>query len=146
MQIRELRTGGQLSIHGNVVNVPADVNSTVSSLPRSINESQAIPIKLKRRLSYKHHYQFWNVTPRKVLEVAKYLVKTSEIFQNVEVQENWLDNPNTRGNDILANQSVNEKNSLIIHTQALIVLKYIQIYLKLLFLNLPKDMIIMLSN
>ena len=34
MQVRELPSGGQLSIHGNVVNVPADVNSTVSVLPR----------------------------------------------------------------------------------------------------------------
>ena len=47
MQVRELPSGGQLSIHGNVVNVPADVSTTVSVLPRPINESQTIPIKLK---------------------------------------------------------------------------------------------------
>jgi len=46
MQIRELPRGGQLSIHGNIVNVPSDVNSTVHSLPRPIYESQTIPIKL----------------------------------------------------------------------------------------------------
>ena len=42
-----------------------------------------------------------------MLEAAKYLVKTSELFQNehTEVQENWFDNPGTRGYDILANQS-----------------------------------------
>ena len=57
MQICELPRGGQLSIHGNVVNVPADVSSTVSTLPRPLNESQTIPIKLKRRLNYKHRYQ-----------------------------------------------------------------------------------------
>ena len=41
-----------------------------------------------------------------MLEAAKYLVKTSELFQNehIEVQENWLDSPDTRGNNILANQ------------------------------------------
>ena len=49
MQIRELPTGGRLSIHGNVINVPADVNSTVNVLPRPVNESQTIPLKLKRR-------------------------------------------------------------------------------------------------
>jgi len=38
MQVRELPRGGQLSIHGNVVNVPADANSTVNVLPRPINE------------------------------------------------------------------------------------------------------------
>ena len=31
MQNRELLRGGQLCIHGNVVNAPADVNSTVST-------------------------------------------------------------------------------------------------------------------
>ena len=47
MQIRELPLrGGQLSIQGNIVNVPSDVNSTVHSLPRPIYESQTIPIKL----------------------------------------------------------------------------------------------------
>jgi len=46
----ELPRGGQLSIHGNVVNVPADVNSVVNTLPKPINESQTIPIKLKSKL------------------------------------------------------------------------------------------------
>ena len=75
MEIRELPRGGQLSIHGNAVNVPADVDSNVSTLPRSIDKSQTIPMKLKRRLSYKYHYQlFQNVCPRKVLEAPKYLL------------------------------------------------------------------------
>jgi hypothetical protein len=47
MQVRGLPSGGQLSIHGNVVNVPADVNTNVNVLPRPINESPTIPIKLK---------------------------------------------------------------------------------------------------
>ena len=84
MQLRELPSGGQLSIHGNVVNVPADVNSTVSVLPRPINESQTI--KLKQRLGYKHHNEFQNVRPSKVLEAAQYLVRNCEIFKNEEIQ------------------------------------------------------------
>ena len=91
MQIHELPRGGQLSIHGNVVNVPSDVNSTVQTLPQPISESQTIPIKLKRRLSYKHHYQFPNVRPRKVLDAASYLVNTSDLYKNegIEVQNTW---------------------------------------------------------
>ena len=49
----KLPRGGQLSIHGNVVNVPVDVNSIANTLPRPINESETIPTKLKRKLSYK---------------------------------------------------------------------------------------------
>ena len=100
MQIRELPRGGQLSIHGNIVNVPSDVNSTVHCLPRPINESQTIPIKLKRRLSYKHHYQFQNVRPKKVLDAAKYLVETSDLFKSEgkEVQNVWMDNITSQTN------------------------------------------------
>ncbi len=95
MQVRELPRGGQLSIHGNVVNVPADVNSTVSVLSRPINESQTIPIKLKRRLGYKHHYQFQNVRPSKVLEAAQYdTARTSELFKNegIQVMDSYVPN------------------------------------------------------
>ena len=98
MQIREVPRGGQLSIHGNVVNVPSDVNSTVHTLPRLISESQTIPIKLKRRLSYKHHYQFQNVRPKKVLDAANYLVTTSELFKSegIEVQDTWQNTVTTQ--------------------------------------------------
>ena len=96
MQIRELPRCGQLSIHGNIVNVPSDVNSTVHCLPRLMNESQTIPIKFKRHLSYTHHYQFQNVRPKKVLDAAKYLVDTSDLFKSegIEVQNAWLDTCN----------------------------------------------------
>ena len=93
MQIHELPRGGQLTIHGNIVNVPSDVNSTVHCLPRLMNESQTISIKLKRHLSYKHHYQFQNVRPKKVLDPVKYLVGTSDLFKHegIEVQNSSLD-------------------------------------------------------
>jgi len=83
MQLRELPRGGQLSIHGNIADDPSDVNSTVHCLPRPLNESQTIPIKFKRRLSYKHHYQFQNVRTKRVLDAAKYLVDTSETLLGV---------------------------------------------------------------
>ena len=97
MQIRELPRGGQLSIHGNIVNVPSDVNSTVHCLPRSLSESQTIPIKLKRRLNYKHHYQFQNVRPQRVLDAAKYLVETSDLFKDegIEVQNTFINDINS---------------------------------------------------
>ena len=109
MQIRELPTGGQLSIHGNVINVPADVNSTVNVLPRPVNESQTIPIKRKRRLSYKHYYQFQS----KVLEAAKYLVRTSKLYQNegVQVANSWLDTLN-ENNEMLQFLERNDVESL----------------------------------
>lgn len=51
MQIKEISRSCQLSKHGNVVNVPADVNKTVKVLRRNMNASETIPLKLKRSVS-----------------------------------------------------------------------------------------------
>ena len=48
MQLRELPRGGQFSIHGNVVNVPTNITSTVHLLPRHLSDENSIPLKLKR--------------------------------------------------------------------------------------------------
>ena len=44
--------GGQLKITGNVVNVPADVNSTVNMLPRLPDETGTIKVQLKEMSTY----------------------------------------------------------------------------------------------
>ena len=93
MQIRELPRGGQLPIHGGIVNVPADVSSSVDKLPRLISESETIPVKLKRKLSFKHYYRYESVRPNKVLAAAQYLSQNSLLFQSegVSVDDEWLD-------------------------------------------------------
>ena len=45
--------GRQLKIHGNIVNVPADVTHTVSILSRLQNQTATIKVNLKRMLKYK---------------------------------------------------------------------------------------------
>ena len=59
-----------------------------------LNKSQTIPIKLKRRLGYKHHDQFQNIRPKKVLVVAQYLIHNSETFKNegIQVMDNYVSN------------------------------------------------------
>lgn len=51
---------------------------------------------------------------------------TSELFQNenIEVQENWLDNPDTRAYDALENQSNEWKEFLSSSPQTLVMLKF----------------------
>lgn len=57
MSIRRLsHGGGQFGIKGQVVNVPIDVQKTVQSLPRSIDDDVAINVHLKRRLLAKPIY------------------------------------------------------------------------------------------
>ena len=95
MQLREMPRGGQVNLKGNIVNVPADVNSIIKSLPRMIDENETIMLKLKRKLSYKHHMAFENIRPNKVFEAAIWLVENSDLFKNegIVVNENWLHHP-----------------------------------------------------
>ncbi|KAJ8050238.1 hypothetical protein HOLleu_03361 [Holothuria leucospilota] len=76
MQIRELPRGRQLNMQGNIVNVAADVSSTIRILPRRLDESMTVPVKFKRKLSYKHAVQIENVRPNKVIDAANWLVAT----------------------------------------------------------------------
>ena len=65
MQIKELQRGGQFSFKGNVVNVPVDIHSTVCSLPRNLDETQTIPVRLKRKIAYNSSVSFENVDQQK---------------------------------------------------------------------------------
>lgn len=110
MQLREMPRGGQLNIKGNIVNVPADVNSTIKTLPRMMNENETIMLKLKRRLSYKHHVAFENIRPNKVFQAAKWLVANSLLFRNegIVVNETWLQQPH----DISLQQQQEDNSNL----------------------------------
>jgi hypothetical protein len=81
--------GGQLKITGNVVNVPADVNNTVSMLPRLSHDTGTIKVQLKRRLQYKSSALSLNIRPNKVMQAAiwwkhcsKMAVKKLSLGQN----------------------------------------------------------------
>ena len=49
MQIRQAPRGKQLKLSGNIVNVPANVNLTIKTLPRSLSNEGTVKIKLKRK-------------------------------------------------------------------------------------------------
>ena len=91
MQLREKPRGGQLSITGNVVNVPADVTSTVKKLPRLPSDNETIPLKFKRSMSFKHFIAFENIRPNKVLAATQWLLQNSTLFraEGIELNEAW---------------------------------------------------------
>lgn len=91
MQLMEKPRGGQKSLRGNVVNVPSDVNTTVKSLPRTLAETETIQVKLKRKLSYKHHVLYEAIRPNKCMNALKWLLENSELFRNegISIRENW---------------------------------------------------------
>ena len=67
MKILALPRGRQKSIHGTVVNVPVNTSHTCSLLPRMPTNSGLIPVKLKRKLEYRGHVEFQNVSPDRVI-------------------------------------------------------------------------------
>ena len=46
------------------------------------DENETIMLKLKRRLSHKHHVTFENIRPNKVFIAAKWLIDDSLLFRN----------------------------------------------------------------
>ena len=62
LKLMQAPRGKKLKITGNVVNVPADVSSTVNLLPSLGNETGTIKVKLKRRLQYKNSALSLNVS------------------------------------------------------------------------------------
>lgn len=96
LQMRELPRGGQYLIKGNVVNVPSDNISTVRSLPRRTDDTNTIPLKLKRRLRYRSHYMYENIRPTKCVDAVNYLL-TKDLFKKYVTDgfnDNWLQNSN----------------------------------------------------
>ncbi|XP_062609477.1 uncharacterized protein LOC134271261, partial [Saccostrea cucullata] len=103
MQIRELPRGGQYSVKGNVVNVPVDIQPTINSLPRRLDENITIPVKLKRKLSFQHSYCHENIRPTKVLIALHWLMKNSEYYQNsnINIDDNWFHEVTNSANELM---------------------------------------------
>ena len=85
--------GKQFKINGNIVNVPADIN-TVSMLPRLPDETGTIKVNLKRKLQYKSSALSLNVRPHKVVQAANWLVNNSSLYreEGITFNQNWLQN------------------------------------------------------
>ena len=92
MQIRELPRGGQYSLKGNVINVPVDIQPTINSLPRPMDENFTVAIQLKKKLSYKKVDFKENVRPLRVLSALHWLMNNSELYNKsgIVVDDNWF--------------------------------------------------------
>jgi hypothetical protein len=115
MQIRQLPRGGQLSIKGNVVNVPIDIQPTINSLPRTFDKSGTISVKLKKKLSYKSCDFSENVRPMAVICALHRLMNESGLYKNsgITIDEKWieeLDEENINENYDLSDNIEKESN------------------------------------
>ncbi|KAL9977496.1 hypothetical protein ACROYT_G014904 [Oculina patagonica] len=101
-KLMEAPRGRQLKIHGNIVNVPADVTNTVSSLPRLPNESGTIKVNLKRKLQYKSAALSLNIRPVKVVQAAIWLVNNKSLYreQGITLNQNLCETPENISLDV----------------------------------------------
>ena len=93
MTIRQLPIGGQFSLKGGVCHVPIEVSEIVDKLPRTLDESQTVYVKIKRRMVYKHTVISENIRPMKILAALDYLTKNSELFKNlnITIDNTWIE-------------------------------------------------------
>eukprot|EP00105_Crassostrea_gigas_P014661 XP_011431404.1 PREDICTED: uncharacterized protein LOC105331065 [Crassostrea gigas] len=103
MQIRELPRGGQYSVRGNIVNVPVDIQPTVNSLPRKLDENVTVPVKLKKKLSYQKCDYHENVRPSKVLIALHWLMNNSDFYKNanINIDDKWFQEITTSASEIV---------------------------------------------
>ncbi|WAR24826.1 hypothetical protein MAR_038495 [Mya arenaria] len=82
MKIVSLPKGSQKGIHGPVVCVPSNISTTVQTLPREFSDNTIIGVKLKRKLQYKGHHLYQQVSVNRVHEALLYLKQNSPHFSD----------------------------------------------------------------
>ncbi|XP_066288772.1 uncharacterized protein [Branchiostoma lanceolatum] len=90
MKVTALPKGGQKGVNGPVVCVPADVSKTHAVLPRMPSEAQFVKVKLKKKLEYRGHYMYRQISPLKVDTALQYLVDNNKHYNGVSVDTDWV--------------------------------------------------------
>ena len=88
MKMVALPSGKQRCIHGPAVNVPSKVDKVCTMLPRLPSQCELVPLKLKRKLSYKGHYRYDFVSPERLTNALNWLKTNNPLYAN---DDDWLD-------------------------------------------------------
>ncbi|XP_061601162.1 uncharacterized protein LOC133463585 [Cololabis saira] len=105
MKMLALPKGGQNGVHGPVTCVPANIVQTSNMLPRSNMEGALLRVKLKRKLTYKGHYEYQFVDTMRVRNALKYLKQTNVLYRDIDFNEEWI------------NEFVKEENIEVVEEQ-----------------------------
>ena len=90
MKVLVLPKGGQNGVHGPVTCVPSNVVQTTNLLPRSNMVGSLLPVKLKRKITYKGHYEYKFVDAMQVRQALSYLKQTNGHYKDIDFNEEWL--------------------------------------------------------
>ena len=100
MKMVALPSGKQHCIHGPAVNVPSKLDNVCELLPHLPSESELVPFKLKRKLSYKGHYMYDYVHPDKVMSALRWLKANNPLYKDVTINEDWVNDSLTTGSEL----------------------------------------------
>ena len=103
MVIRTLGFCKQFGLKGNLVNVPMNIDTNVSILPRKFSDTHTIQLKLMRQMKNKNAFMYETIRPKVVHTAVKYLVE-QELYkgEGIIISDDWL------------NEYSNEKENFIV--------------------------------
>ena len=99
MKLLALPKGGQNGCHGPVVCVPSNVNQVTTMLPRNDGNDLMLRIKLKRKLTYKGHYEYKHVHTNNVYNALEYLKLNNKWYRDISINKEWV-NPLDKIDDV----------------------------------------------
>jgi hypothetical protein len=106
MVIRTLGFCKQFGLKGNLVNVPMNVDTNVSILPRSFSDTHTIQLKLMRQMKNKNAFMYETIRPKVVYTAVKYLVG-QELYKDegIVISNDWIkEYSNEKENFIVNNE------------------------------------------
>ncbi len=90
LKLVALPRGKQLAIHGPVVNVPCAPSAILEILlPRLATDTSIIPLKLKRKLSYRGNYLHGNIDTTKVSAALEWLTSNNPLYADITINSCW---------------------------------------------------------
>ncbi|XP_016118254.1 uncharacterized protein [Sinocyclocheilus grahami] len=106
MKMLALPKGGQNGVHGPITCVPANIVQTSNLLPLSSMEGSLLPVKLKRKLTYKGHYKYQFVDTIHIRQALKCLKQINVHYKEIEFNEVWLNEfCSEQDNDVLEKET-----------------------------------------
>lgn len=89
MKMLALPKGAQNGVHGPVTCVPSNIVGT-HVLPRTDADESLLRVKLKRKLTYKGHYEYQYVNTDNIKKALQYLKRTNPYYAEIDFNNNWL--------------------------------------------------------
>ena len=90
MKMIALPSGKQRCIKGPAVNVPSKVDRVCTMLHRLPSECELVPLKLKRKLSYRGYYLYNYVSPERLTKALKWLKANNSLYADIDIADDWV--------------------------------------------------------